>query len=500
MKKSLFLLVIILQSVVMSFRSYAIENLPLHYIPTNDSVRWARLTPKGDIVIYETKFGPDSVKMYFHRVSDGMLLGESVLNKLINERIRLEDNLLVSHLGAIDVVDYQTGKTLWSKGDALQLLKEEYDNLQYWPQDGSFVHPVFWNDSVIVCLKNDYKKGASVNHFSIKEGWKFGCVGYSAKTGQVLWEKNFTPNDYLDFLGETDGSKFFCRNNKFAYRKYCLLDLASGELKSQTLPIFDHQVLVDYQYIADHLFLVEMNMLKCFDSNMDVVWRAHLPQGKMSSCSLHTVGDTLVLVNYGSANRKRPISQLVPCGKPFVAAFDMKSGKRLFLKKLSQSKECFYSVVVSPQKVSALSLSHMANVYLSDGHKEEMQYHPVSKSNPYILTFNDLYSINEGHNYFVRLGEGFDCVLDKNMNSYRYFGDSDPRQIASHATLYSVRHTLENGNLCIQGGADDGDCWVITPEGKPLYHVPESGRYISGKKNTILFLSHEGMLGYCQLK
>ncbi|MBP5345014.1 MAG: hypothetical protein J6Y99_02245, partial [Bacteroidales bacterium] len=59
-----------------------------------------------------------------------------------------------------------------------------------------------------------------------------------------------------------------------------------------------------------------------------------------------------------------------------------------------------------------------------------------------------------------------------------------------------IRRTLENGNLCIQGGADDGDCWIITPEGKALYHIPELGNILICEKNTLLFTSYERKVGY----
>lgn len=491
--RRLFLL-IILQMAMLSASVYAYEDLKLNYIPTNDSVKWCHLTPQGDIVLCGTKYGEDSIKIYFHRVSDGQLLGVSAPFSTNCLFARFADCFVVRHVGAMEGIDYQTGKSLWILGNALDVSEKQLRSWKNWPQDGTFVHPLQQNDTLFICLCTDYKKGDSTKEVLDHVGNNTKCICYSAKTGQTLWEKPFNSNNYIEFLGMVDGSRYFCRNNKFAYRNYGMLDLSTGDYYSQTGPIFDHQFFINFQYLAGRSFLVEMGALKCFDSDLNVLWKASLPKFKMSGCRLYALGDTLVMVNYGA--KRVSMNSLVPFGKPFVAAFDMNSGKRLFLQQLSKSKECFYRADVSSKKVSVLSGRHMVNVYLSDGHKEHMQWKPVPHGEPLVLSHNEFFNINAGRNFFVRLGQGFDCVVDSDVNAYRYFADSEPKQIATHASLYSIRHTLENGNLCIQGGADDGDCWIITPEGKALYHIPELGNILICEKNTLLFTSYERKVGY----
>lgn len=83
-------------------------------------------------------------------------------------------------------------------------------------------------------------------------------------------------------------------------------------------------------YIADH------EKMLAVDTLMHPVWQTEIPDKMASASKLAIMGDRLGLLNmgYGLKNGRYPTEK----GLPFIAAYDIKSGKQIFLKTLYEGK------------------------------------------------------------------------------------------------------------------------------------------------------------------
>lgn len=87
---------------------------------------------------------------------------------------------------------------------------------------------------------------------------------------------------------------------------------------------------------GDSLIIADAKGLTCFDQNLNTIWHAAFPEGVGAKSELTVDGNRLLLINYGVAFQNGILAR---CGKPFVATYDIKTGKEQMLTMPSLKKK-----------------------------------------------------------------------------------------------------------------------------------------------------------------
>ena len=217
----------------------------------------------------------------------------------------------------LTAVDLSNGKTLWS---------ENVDR------------PFGWNDAYML---NDSMLMISVNgiralNLTNGSGWT-----YKANTTKKEIGKMIGVNVFGIILGILTG----------VYTYQIQPDVASDMMSN---------ILIDPD---ENILLASRDQISRIDHSGNILWRMPLPEKITSKSSLFLVDSVVYMINRGHAQYNGSFSLI---GDPYLAAFDLNSGKQLYLTTIPEKKEFVrnYQVIndllflVFEDKVASYSLMH----------------------------------------------------------------------------------------------------------------------------------------------
>jgi hypothetical protein len=198
--------------------------------------------------------------------------------------------LLGGLTNTLEGIDLITGKSLWNREI-------------YWDYGLNDVFPL--NDSVILFVAN----GLHAVNLRTGSGWD-----YNARTGKKDYAGTVLTNIFNLTFSILSGSSF---------------EVETG-----------HDLLTDVvsNVIVDNtgIYMASMESIVRFDFSGHVIWKRDLPKKYVSQSNIFIKDSLLCMINNGCAYFN---SQLIAYGKPFISAYNINSGNRVYLNAISNDNE-----------------------------------------------------------------------------------------------------------------------------------------------------------------
>ena len=251
--------------------------------------------------------------------------------------------------------------------------------------------------------------------------------GIDMNTGKVLWKRKLNRNYGMNDISAMNDSVILIiadgvhainlrtgagwdYNAKTCKRDYSLIVLANVISVSLSL-IFCTQpeIYSGYDLYTDMVsnvltdssgvYLANKSSFVKLDHNGVAVWEAKLPSGLTGKSALFLKDNQLYMVNWGFAYMN---GELVNYGKPFVAAFDRKTGNQNFLQTIKYRKEKISAYNIQQHTIFLMSQNKIFKYSLKNGdelweqnYKDSIgQLTEFAAKNMYLetdSTFTDLY-------------------------------------------------------------------------------------------------------------
>ena len=233
---------------------------------------------------------------------------------------------------------------------------------------------------------------------------------------------------------------------------------------------------------GDLYYLADRDSVRCFDENLNIQWATKLISGYGSHSYLRLSGDTLWMVNYGIATF-RSIEQS-NTGRPFVAAFNARTGEQLLLKKVGKRHAPVKQVKCYEDRVVYYFGDSCKTVYF-DQPNEIQTFISANIKNSSLLD-GDVYVLDSKTHRFNHLEE---------TNTYLQNADGDICQVAhglsdvaTHSYVYYLRGVFVDSLYVVCGGPKGTDCWMLNEQGEPVFHVLQPVEDVAVReKNIFLF-------------
>lgn len=404
-----------------------------------------------------------------------------------------------AHRGIVHMVDEKTGQVLWTKGidynrQIVDIIGDKYVFMQtyggglslYDLNSGEFIRKL---EMMLAYFDPDRD---IVIGYKDNGGKKVVC--YRIDDGEKLWETKTLGNKCvgwhkIDNLGDScvvvlaenmysvnlvNGEIVSCKLNGSVSDKAAnaamitgsvLLELVSAAVvgvgvmvvptRLSTIGALHSNVIVD----SLHYFVADKNRLMRLDCNMNEEWFYDIPDKMGSRSRLYCSGDTLFMLNEGRGFIYGNVSKRV--GKPFIAAFDKVSGRKLYLQRF-------------PKKWNKDDYGKLLNFV----------WEPLYVLNPQGSCFTE---INRNWMEFPLMTptNGIHTVNGQLEIYNSYFTEDIYRQVMANDSLILVRQIT-----------DVPDYYLIKRNGEVLRHLPDSYSWIYAngdklciniKDDTLLF-------------
>ena len=375
---------------------------------------------------------------------------------------------------------------------------------ELWHLDASLYRQPLWhNDSLLLMRRNN------------------DLMAYRLQTGRPLWIASVDVGDGIDYMQESaDGRCLYISCDDL----YCL-DLTTGESHKQDaktmtvsgkrlagnigltlaaaaagvamgsatgwvyIPIYSRNTtglngmmsavmpsgnmlsrLCSQVLECDTLcYMADRKAVRCMDLRLNrVVWQTPLPEKCASESWLYMRGDTLVMMNHGTAyvGGTNPRA----CGRPFAAAFDARSGRPYFYRQLADKRERHAQNLVYGGLALSRTDQKIMAVSLQDSSVTTIVWDTLRYGALRLMAEEPHYRLNAETLRFDSLGLSLDCVFTTRGDAYRVPLQGEPELVLPRSTHYTRRGTVCDSLMVLVGGPDGTDCYVASPSGEPLYH------------------------------
>jgi hypothetical protein len=168
--------------------------------------------------------------------------------------------------------------------------------------------------------------------------------GIDLKSGKVLWQRDFAPEKSFDDLWPLSDSVYIVRASGLH-----TVNVHTGKGWDYTGITLDENFKrvgnyvfgvkgIQSNVIIDslHIYFATKEKVSCLTQEGEILWSTALPINKTSKSRMFLQNDILYMINYGYVNFS---SQKHPYGAPYIAAFDLQTGKELFFTMIDVEKE-----------------------------------------------------------------------------------------------------------------------------------------------------------------
>lgn len=437
----------------------------IHYLSLPSTTHWKTLSPNGEYVLACTDLDKQYDKVIGYQVSDGQPCYESKASR--TSMASFTTCAKISHeFGKITLYDIKTGKVMLTIGGSLTPTSSTRHGVQQGLfQQGQFAQPLWHNDSILIVNLETRIQGVSL------------------VDGSTLWQNSKRDKTEAYISSQINDELVALQNDGLH-----LLNIKTGH--KERFPI-NEKLSADILLKHDKYYLATNKGVHCIDKNLSPVWSTPLKKSRMAISHFYTTGDTLILINTGMKSTQRWDTQ----GQPFVCLFRMSDGQLLQDISLSEKKETFNHLWFYQDYVYVGSPLHMIRVNIKDGTKELMNWNSAQTSKIQKLSWGEFFRLDSTTNRFDSLGQAFDCVITQNREAYKLSATQQPELLASNLELYQATAVVGEDYLCMQGGKDMKDCWIVNEKIEPLYHFPTGCIVDKICGRSILFHTTEGKVG-----
>lgn len=231
----------------------------------------------------------------------------------------------------------------------------------------------------------------------------------------------------------------------------------------------------------------------CLDTTLNVVWKTEFPNIKASRSQLFVQDNKLFMLNYGYGLREGVSAKKY--GRPFIACYDLQSGKELFFNRLSLKKDMIEDALRTDDALYMLFDDGMAYQELTDSVVNIVSWDTKQYGKLKGILSRTLYVANSDTTAFQQLTfDGEHCLVYTDQGViYEVNKDLNIGNTYQPESIYIPNFQLKD-YLCIGNG---DDFWFIHEMGMPIAHLEtdfKKGRVIDNKllllteNNQFLFI------------
>ncbi len=415
---------------------------------------------------------------------------------LVQLRLTNDSGDSYEHAGYMALLDLDTRTFKWEENiKTFRILRDSNILLQIRPTSSHFVYnrtyrlnletgKIAWETkSLIERIERKQKIGIGFEYRNPGLGPPKVLNGIDLSNGGVVWSRNITTacgwNETLrldenTLLIESDGlhsadiatGKGWDYQAKTGLEDYKLRNIGAGIDFASFLfgyPRYTPGSMLR-EYIAEvcsaplmtqnFILFASAEELACLDHTGKPLWRAPFPKGQASKSDLYLNDSTVYLINNGYAVFR---GKYVPVGIPFLAAYDLHSGKQRFMKGFDE-KDLIIGSRTLEDGVVLLFHDRIAKYAKKDGRllnetrtspqtlglfKYLVGNHVYTQSHDSVLS--RLVETDTTHTY-VFTAEELILSFDKNLEVSKTFASFDSCYLSFHQSgaLTLLRHGKEN--------------------------------------------------------
>ena len=234
-----------------------------------------------------------------------------------------------------------------------------------------------------------YLQGSSIKYSKVLEG-------IDLKSGKVLWQRDFVPeNTFDDFWLLSDSVSIVRASGLHTVDAHTGKgwNYAAVTHKDNFKRVGNYVVGVrgiQSNLIIDslHIYFAAKDKIGCLNHEGKVLWSTALPINKTSKSKIFRQNNILYMINYGYINFSS--QEQHPYGAPYIAAFDLQTGTELFLKTINVEKEKPIAHFITENDTCFLLFRDRIDKYsLSDGTLAFTKQFDLDKTN-YFLGFTGI--------------------------------------------------------------------------------------------------------------
>lgn len=222
--------------------------------------------------------------------------------------------------------DFKNNKVWSSKNEVL--VSDRHNNVVVCTQDRKGEDLIAYNMSTGKELwrqKMAYDKHYPWAHFYIDTADKrfYYLMGNSLVRLDILTGDTLC-HDFTAGVKEPLKSVFsFVKRRKIVGSQF-IDDLINSDVPGSSLTGTHSNIL----FSGDSLYVADANNIYCLDKRLKTLWKVAMPEGLGANSHITLIGGKLCIQNFGVAFQRGLVGRF---GKPFVAAYDRKDGRQLFL-------------------------------------------------------------------------------------------------------------------------------------------------------------------------
>lgn len=258
-------------------------------------------------------------KLEIHSMDTGEFLWSMQFDPISGRVYALKDGILINNGNfKTEYLDYKTGKPL-----------HKYK-----------IYPAFFDEDkdLLVGYKGKFNKLAGYGISSEKEFWKTKTENNDERTLSPISNPDsniviFQGSNLLHVNIATGETCEYCLSSRVSDKKSNAanigIGLATAFLGGGVLFIPTYFSNLGSKAITDsigNIYVADHNALMCLNSELHEIWRYELPKSTGSKSYLSLNGDTLHMLNTGTADTAGRTRKF---GKPFIASFDKNTGAQI---------------------------------------------------------------------------------------------------------------------------------------------------------------------------
>lgn len=243
------------------------------------------------------------------------------------------------------------------------------------------------------------------------------------------------------------------------------------------------------------IYFSDSKKIVCLDYDLSPKWVYNFPENLASHSMLTVNNGNINMLNMGHGLRNSKIER----GIPFMASFNMNSGKLEHIKMLSDNKSIIYDAVVYGDNYFFLSNNGLSFRTISDTTSVRYSWDNKKYGSPLALINDTVYAYNQSSgNFAIICHDDYNCpvissdsyvyMADKNLYINSKFPINDLYRLIAQTADYAV---ITNGNL---------DSWIIRKSGVPVLHFNKLILNCDAKDDRLIILTSESDICITDIK
>lgn len=242
-------------------------------------------------------------------------------------------------------------------------------------------------------------------------------------------------------------------------------------------------------------YIADRDRVSCVDTLLNPKWTCDFPENVASHSELFVNGDRLYMLNMGYGLRNDSIQ--IKRGKPFLASYDIHTGKQIYLNMLSLKNDTIQGAVATNDAFFILSDSSLVyqNVVDTTVSRQDWNMKKYGKLCKFVT--DTVYAIDSIKGNFTPIYfDRTNCPV-YSTNGHLYIVDKDLNIKADYpkSLIYKPYVSMKD-YFCVNKG---DDFWLINKLGLPVIHFNSGIRHSEFVGNKLALLTDKNDLLFIDL-